>query len=66
MMSLTIGRFTQVSGSGPLGPLVKMFSCMKFKASFRQGQVGLTQILVIWSILEKSCVHSREHILVQS
>ena len=25
MMSLTFGLFTQVSGSGPLGPLVKIF-----------------------------------------
>ena len=24
MMSLTFGLFTQVSGSGPLGPLVKL------------------------------------------
>ena len=28
MMSLTFGLFTQVSGSGPLGPLViQLFSC---------------------------------------
>ena len=26
MMSLTVGLFTQVSGSGPLGPLVVKFS----------------------------------------
>ena len=26
MMSLTFGLFTQVSGSGPLGPLVKLFA----------------------------------------
>ena len=26
MMSLTFGLFTQVSGSGPLGPLVQMMS----------------------------------------
>ena len=26
MMSLTFGLFTQVSGSGPLGPLVMKFS----------------------------------------
>ena len=26
MMSLTFGLFTQVSGSGPLGPLVQMIS----------------------------------------
>ena len=25
MMSLTFGLFTQVSGSGPLGPLVQLF-----------------------------------------
>ena len=25
MMSLTFGLFTQVSGSGPLGPLVKLY-----------------------------------------
>ena len=26
MMSLTFGLFTQVSGSGPLGPLVRSFT----------------------------------------
>ena len=29
MMSLTFGLFTQVSGSGPLGPLVKMDGWMQ-------------------------------------
>ena len=28
MMSLTFGLFTQVSGSGPLGPLVNLFLFM--------------------------------------
>ena len=28
MMSLTFGLFTQVSGSGPLGPLVKCFKTL--------------------------------------
>ena len=32
MMSLTFGLFTQVSGSGPLGPLVSFHFCsMKFE-----------------------------------
>ena len=30
MMSLTFGLFTQVSGSGPLGPLVETISLMFF------------------------------------
>ena len=30
MMSLTFGLFTQVSGSGPLGPLVFIFSGFSF------------------------------------
>ena len=30
MMSLTFGLFTQVSGLGPLGPLVKLYFCGKF------------------------------------
>ena len=30
MMSLTFGLFTQVSGSGPLGPLVLIF-CQKLQ-----------------------------------
>ena len=29
MMSLTFGLFTQVSGSGPLGPFVEFPSCQK-------------------------------------
>ena len=28
MMSLTFGLFTQVSGSGPLGPLVLLSTCI--------------------------------------
>ena len=31
MMSLTFGLFTQVSGSGPLGPLVILQFCVLFK-----------------------------------
>ena len=31
MMSLTFGLFTQVSGSGPLGPLVDLYSVVIFK-----------------------------------
>ena len=30
MMNLTFGLFTQVSGSGPLGSLVRTFSFMQF------------------------------------
>ena len=37
MMSLTFGLFTQVSGSGPLGPLVYVCVCALsiFMAAFR-------------------------------
>ena len=31
MMSLTFGLFTQVSGSGPLGPLVLIYSCREHR-----------------------------------
>ena len=33
MMSLTFGLFTQVSGSGPLGPLVENIDESKFQES---------------------------------
>ena len=33
MMSLTFGLFTQVSGSGPLGPLVFVLSLRKISQS---------------------------------
>ena len=33
MMSLTFGLFTQVSGSGPLGPLVKEWMQTKYCCS---------------------------------
>ena len=34
MMSLTFGLFTQVSGSGPLGPLVEILLTEKFVICF--------------------------------
>ena len=34
MMSLTFGLFTQMSGSGPLGPLV-IFACFELSAEFK-------------------------------
>ena len=39
MMSLTFGLFTQVSGSGPLGPLVDLHSpsfvsCILYKSAY--------------------------------
>ena len=37
MMSLTFGLFTQVSGSGPLGPLVKIHIHNKLPYSVLQG-----------------------------
>ena len=38
MMSLTFGLFTQVSGSGPLGPLVYMI-CLENKSVMFQEQI---------------------------
>ena len=46
MMSLTFGLFTQVSGSGPLGPLVSFIPSSEFNAC-------LKQIKVILSIVKK-------------
>ena len=48
MMSLTFGLFTQVSGSGPLGPLVflTIFSSPERKALRRAYSIGM-QALVI-------------------
>ena len=44
MMSLTFGLFTQVSGSGPLGPLVCMVVFMqRFNVSGCQKTVSETQ-----------------------
>ena len=42
MMSLTFGLFTQVSGSGPLGPLVSY----KQKNSFSENQLVLPSIRI--------------------
>ena len=41
MMSLTFGLFTQVSGSGPLGPLVVLLFYVhgKHLRSYRDGQL---------------------------
>ena len=36
MMSLTFGLFTQVSGSGPLGPLVMEFVGLIISVSYRR------------------------------
>ena len=35
MMSLTFGLFTQVSGSGPLGPLVLITECIGLGVKYR-------------------------------
>ena len=37
MLSLTFGLFTQVSGSGPLGPLVLSFELFDFAKFLCQG-----------------------------
>ena len=39
MMSLTFGLFTQVSGSGPLGPLVRIFILLKSRPGLKIGHV---------------------------
>ena len=36
MMRLTFGLFTQVSGSGPLGPLVFFFFVLHFSALYNK------------------------------
>ena len=46
MMSLTFGPFTQVSGSGPLGPLV----CQNFQTTCSLKLLGLFQLNRICSL----------------
>ena len=41
MMSLTFGLFTQVSGSGPLGPLVMKNILIKFKFHLSRAKVSV-------------------------
>ena len=60
MMSLTFGLFTQVSGSGPLGPLVKVhhLSWILFWQGWSGGAMVLGKIpgpgvLLIWIIQGK-------------
>ena len=41
MMSLTFGLFTQVSGSGPLGPLVSFLFLIKpYQGCHSQGKIS--------------------------
>ena len=40
MMSLTFGLFTQVSGSGPLGPLVNIFVVIEMQPPENVGKPG--------------------------
>ena len=47
MMSLTFGLFTQVSGSGPLGPLVFLELSVK--------QLDAVEILSKSNVFEKLC-----------
>ena len=44
MMSLTFGLFTQVSGSGPLGPLVYPFTLINVSVSVFQTLPWIGQI----------------------
>ena len=48
MMSLTFGLFTQVSGSGPLGPLVtnaSVFTLFHDEGRFRMGNLQRSSFL---------------------
>ena len=50
MMSLTFGLFTQVSGSGPLGPLVSKNSHCDLDIGPRMLKLDLIQDIVILNI----------------
>ena len=53
MMSLTFGLFTQVSGSGPLGPLVsELFPFSNFQ--YRNGVRSIT--LILFEIISQNLV----------
>ena len=56
MMSLTFGLFTQVSGSGPLGPLV----CDYFQTDNAPHSVNFF-CLSYFSLKRKCCDSSSEH-----
>ena len=47
MMSLTFGLFTQVSGSGPLGPLVRIFTVPQNGYAVSKGVKGGGGLLVL-------------------
>ena len=51
MMSLTVGLFTQVSGSGPLGPLVGNFmASMTVLQLILHGKKAETFCFISWSL----------------
>ena len=55
MMSLTFGLFNQVSGLGPLGPLVQ-WNCRGLKANYNE-------ILIIMSLFFSKCHLSSRNFL---
>ena len=62
MMSLTFGLFTQVSGSGPLGPLVNplysggLFHCYMLDKSICHFRGVRSILLIIF------CFNGRDHV----
>ena len=56
MMCLTFGLFTQVSGSGPLGPLVLLYLFCTFLQSFIYKRIikKCIQILLMFDIVGQS------------
>ena len=53
MMSLTFGLFTQVSGSGPLGPLVLLVAF-----TFLMLQTYRSPLLCVWILLFERCIYT--------
>ena len=51
MMSLTFGQFTQVSGSGPLGPLVYKHGVVTFVLKCSTAVVALMFSILYFSLL---------------
>ena len=47
MMSLTFGLFTQVSGSGPLGPLVFYFMMRNMNLEIKQMKFSCRPVILI-------------------
>ena len=61
MMSLTFGLFTQVSGSGPLGPLVYVLGVITEKSYCKSSERNVVYIPIM-----RRQLHQNKHSSLQS